>query len=97
MSDSPSRPASYTPAYEHGALDWQQNALCQRASRDRLRDFFPGKGSRHVAAKQVCAACPVTNECLEFALASDEQHGVWGGLNPRERARLARQRVKVAS
>jgi WhiB family redox-sensing transcriptional regulator len=69
---------------------WQYEAACQEAPDPDV--FFPGKSESGEAAKQVCAGCPVTAECLEFALATmpaaDRDHGVYGGLTPAERARL---------
>jgi hypothetical protein len=69
---------------------WQHDAACQEAADPDV--FFPGKSDSGEAAKQVCAGCPVTGECLEFALATmpaaDRDHGVYGGLTPAERARL---------
>lgn len=47
-------------------------------------------------AKAICAQCPVENECLENALATREKFGVAGGLTPRERRRIVRQRQKRA-
>jgi WhiB family redox-sensing transcriptional regulator len=40
-------------------------------------------------AVRCCADCPARVECLTYALAADERGGVWGGLTPAERARLA--------
>jgi WhiB family transcriptional regulator, redox-sensing transcriptional regulator len=42
-------------------------------------------------AKAVCAGCPVVMECLGWAMATDEPHGVWGGMTSRERHRLRNQ------
>jgi WhiB family transcriptional regulator, redox-sensing transcriptional regulator len=36
-------------------------------------------------AKAVCAVCPVRRECLQFALATRQAHGVWGGMSEHER------------
>lgn len=36
-------------------------------------------------AKAVCAVCPVRLECLEYANATDQREGIWGGLTPTER------------
>lgn len=44
-----------------------------RAEAARIRD-----------AKAVCATCPVQAECL--AAATDDDHGIWGGLTVAERA-----------
>lgn len=36
-------------------------------------------------AVEACGWCPVRAECLAYALAAGERHGVWGGLLPTER------------
>ena len=41
--------------------------------------------ARERRAKTVCASCPVQTQCLEYAVASDERYGVWGGLTHDER------------
>lgn len=48
-------------------------------------DDTEGSGTHYKLAKKLCAQCPVQDLCLQFALASEEAYGVWGGLNPRER------------
>ena len=40
------------------------------------------------AAKEICAVCPVNPECLEFALATNQEAGVWGGTTEEERRKL---------
>jgi hypothetical protein len=66
---------------------WQEAALCAQADPEA---WFPEKGQPTLPAKTVCRSCPVTAECLEYALANDERFGVWGGLSERERRRLKR-------
>ncbi|MFC4950728.1 WhiB family transcriptional regulator [Pseudonocardia sp. GCM10023141] len=44
-------------------------------------------------AKAVCARCPVTAECLGWALASGQDSGVWGGLTDAERRDLRARRA----
>ena len=39
-------------------------------------------------AKGICWLCPVKRECLEWALATDQQAGIWGGLTEDERRTL---------
>src|SRR5258708_12783090 len=64
------------------------------AGRDSDPDlFFPiaptGPGLQQIAqAKAVCARCPVRRECLQYALATHQVHGVWGGTSEEERQRL---------
>lgn len=67
---------------------WMESALCSETDPDA---FHPEKGGSTAPAKRVCAACPVRAECLEYALRHKEREGVWGGLAPRERAKLLRE------
>jgi WhiB family redox-sensing transcriptional regulator len=77
-----------------GCDDWRDRAAC-RGTDPEL--FFP-VGSVGPAlvqlgrAKQLCASCPVRTECLEWALANDQETGVWGGTNEDERRALRRAR-----
>ena len=43
------------------------------------------------SAKAVCAQCPVSGPCLEFALSTNQDSGVWGGTSEEERRTLRRQ------
>lgn len=75
---------------------WFTMAAC-RGKDPRL--FFPDQDVRYHAlvaesAKQVCATCPVEDDCLAFALASDE-HGIWGGTTDAEREVLRRRFGRV--
>ena len=66
---------------------WQDRALCAQTDAEV---FFPTKGGSTKEAKQICLACPVRAECLEYALEHDERFGLWGGLSERERRRIRR-------
>jgi WhiB family redox-sensing transcriptional regulator len=75
---------------------WRDSASC-RSTDPEL--FFPvgttGLALDHIAAaKAVCTACPVQAPCLEFALESNQDSGVWGGTSEEERRHLRRQRVR---
>ena len=50
--------------------------------------FFPGRGETAGPARQVCAQCPVRQQCLEFAVSNRIVYGIWGGLTGRERRAL---------
>ncbi len=69
---------------------WQERANCLGLDPDL---FFPERGASTRDAKSVCRGCDVRPECLEYALAQGEKHGIWGGLSERERRRVRRQRV----
>jgi hypothetical protein len=58
--------------------------------------FFPERGETAGAARQVCAACPVRQPCLEYALSNRITHGIWGGLTERERRPLQSDWVQAA-
>lgn len=42
----------------------------------------------YARGQQICRKCPVRRSCLDQALASGEQLGVWGGLTPAQRDAL---------
>ncbi len=46
------------------------------------------RARRETKAKMICAMCAVSRQCLDFALETREQHGVWGGLTELERRAL---------
>jgi WhiB family redox-sensing transcriptional regulator len=68
-----------------GDAAWRLDALCAETDPEA---FFPEKGGSTREAKRVCSGCAVRSECLEYALASDERFGIWGGLSERERRRV---------
>jgi WhiB family redox-sensing transcriptional regulator len=78
----------------NGDLYWQGKAACRNTDTDAffLPDAIrgPRKKAREAAAKAICYACPVMENCLDWALAGGEAHGVWGGTTPEERERMTR-------
>jgi WhiB family transcriptional regulator, redox-sensing transcriptional regulator len=72
---------------------WTVEALCQQVDPDA---HFPEKGASAKDAKKVCAGCTVRVQCLDYAIEHQEQYGVWGGLNYRERLRVAKQPGRAA-
>ena len=71
---------------------WMLDARCLDADPEA---FFPEKGGSTREAKRICAACPVRDECLDYALANDERFGIWGGLSERERRRVKRMTTRA--
>ena len=58
--------------------------------------FFPvgttGAAVEQIAAaKAVCHRCPVRLACLQYALVSHQEDGVWGGHSEEERRELRRR------
>lgn len=66
--------------------DWIDRALCAQTDPEI---FYPDKGGTTRPAKAVCARCEVRAECLQEALDTGDEHGIRGGLSPRERRNRA--------
>lgn len=90
---------TWSRSIEWDVDDWRDNAAC----RDTDPDLFFPIGTTGLAvdqidsAKAVCMACDAQNACLGFALATNQESGIWGGTSEEERRRLrktwlARQR-----
>lgn len=79
--------------YDEGELGWLDRALCAETDPDI---FFPEKGGSTAPATSVCQNCEVRGECLEYALANDIRHGIWGGMSDNDRRRASRQRRRAA-
>lgn len=66
---------------------WQDSAACKDADSSI---FLSGVTSRVLKAKAICATCPVTRECLEFAISNEDfEPHVYGGMTGEERRRVA--------
>ena len=74
---------------------WRREAAC----RDTNPELFFPVGTTGTAlvqidrARQVCGECEVRSECLDFALETNQDSGVWGGLSEEERRVIRRQRL----
>lgn len=56
-------------------------------------DFYPDQDDLRgvLEAKRICQNCVVQGICLEDAIIKREEHGIWGGTTPRDRARMIRR------
>ncbi len=78
-------------------VDWRHKARC----RDEDPELFFPVGNNGPAqdqikeAKLVCASCPVVLDCLEWALKSGQDAGIWGGMTDDERRALKRRRQRT--
>lgn len=87
----PRRPPHRGPLAPRGLRpDWMDEGACK----GRTDLFFQGEGANDklAQAKRICASCPVSAECLAYALQHNERDGVWGGTSVEERERIRRQR-----
>lgn len=76
-----------------GGRDWRHYSACRDEDPET---FFPvgtsGPAVLQVEqAKAICRRCPVVDECLQWALESGQDAGVWGGLSEEERRSVKRR------
>ena len=69
--------------------DWMSQVKCRELD---PAVFFPSDGIGVQVAQRICADCPVSEACLQYALEERVDHGVWGGKSERERRRILRRR-----
>jgi len=75
--------------------DWREQSACRDTDPDL---FFPvgttGPAIEQIEnAKAVCRVCDVQKNCLEFALITNQDSGIWGGTSEEERRAIRRQWV----
>lgn len=71
--------------------EWKERAACAGTS---FSLFFPTLETPIDLvdkAKAVCAACPVTEDCLQYAFETNQVSGIWGGTTEDERRSLRRK------
>jgi WhiB family transcriptional regulator, redox-sensing transcriptional regulator len=78
-------------------MDWRHRAACRDVDPEL---FFPigntGPALMQIEeAKQVCRSCSAVEKCLQWALESGQDAGVWGGLSEDERRALKRRSART--
>jgi WhiB family redox-sensing transcriptional regulator len=72
--------------------DWRARAAC--AGYPNIL-FFPSSDGPDEPtlerAKAICSVCAVADECLEYALETNQRAGIWGGTSEQERKSLRRK------
>ncbi|MEY4795737.1 MAG: hypothetical protein RLZZ105_163 [Actinomycetota bacterium] len=61
---------------------WRRNASCKDTDPEL---FFP--------IGTVCDECAVRGKCLDFALETNQDWGIWGGMSEEERRDIRRRRA----
>ena len=59
-------------------IDWD-TASCRDGAGSMTDLFFSDEIPDIIAAKRICAGCPVAAPCLDAAIERREPWGVWGG------------------
>lgn len=73
--------------------EWREFGSCRNLDTSQ---FFPigqtGEAEVIISrAKEVCVGCAVREQCLEFAITTNQEYGVWGGHSEDERRVIRRQ------
>ena len=73
--------------------EWRELAACRDS--DPLLFFPIGQTGpavdQIVEAKLICSECAVQEDCLQYALETNQESGVWGGYAEDERRRLRKR------
>lgn len=72
-------------------LTWTSRAACRGHDTDLW--FAEERVGTYREARVICCTCLVRAECLQWALDTRTDHGLFGGLSPLERKRLRGWRV----
>ncbi|BDT39633.1 WhiB family transcriptional regulator [Streptomyces antibioticus] len=89
--------AVYSPSADLPVnTNWRAASVCKDEDPEL---FFPigntGPALLQIEeAKAVCRRCPVMERCLQWALESGQEHGVWGGTDEDERRRMRRRAAR---
>jgi len=84
MSHHPHRP--YTELVEQ--IDAAGGVPCQVIPEIFFPEDIAAKTLRDEAtatARAMCASCPITMQCFEYAITTNQRYGIWGGTLASER------------
>jgi WhiB family redox-sensing transcriptional regulator len=70
------------------AVNWTRDAACGGQTKEW---FFSFDSSEIEVAKAICTTCRARAECLEYAIDTKQEYGVWGGYTTEERRKLGRR------
>lgn len=74
MSPAPNtKHLSYKPDTN---VDWRMSGNCWGIDPNI---FFPERGGSNKLAKAICKDCSVRIACLDYAIKTNQQQGIWGG------------------
>lgn len=98
VNEGPRRQKLAWPVASDERGTWRWAAACRDVDPEL---FFPvgttGAAAEEIdRAKEVCAGCPVEAACLQYALATNQEFGVWGGHNEKERRILRREWLAIS-
>lgn len=71
---------------------WMRDAACKGMDAET---WFPDAGGKALAAQAVavCARCEVAQQCLDYAIDTHANFGIWGGMTVDQRNKRAREKA----
>ena len=83
-------PLTGPPAWRHAACRGEDPELWYPFSSKSPLDV----NAAGETAKDICRRCPHRQECVQWAVHLDDQHGIWGGLTPEQRDPIRARRLR---
>lgn len=79
-------------------LEWWESAECAKVDTEVQECFFPDPDEdseeviqrKELIAQIICSGCTAKNQCLVFAIETNERYGVWGMHTQADRRELKR-------
>jgi WhiB family redox-sensing transcriptional regulator len=71
--------------------EWREEANCKDVDPDiffsntNVRIRQSDRLQHEDLAKRICSACDVSRDCLEYAIITNQESGIWGGTAEDER------------
>lgn len=62
--------------------EWMRKGMCATVHPSIM---YPTAAGMERDALDVCATCPVIEDCYRYAFTNNEYHGVWGGMTEQDR------------
>lgn len=77
--------------WEIANWDFIDHGIC--ATHPKL-DFFSGAAATKEECKALCRQCPVVDACQKFSIVTEQEFGIWGGLDEKERKPMIKEMRK---
>jgi len=103
------RPAGTSELPTYRPAEWMADAACRGLTHVMFPTHASGSGRpnhdqtvsaynlQYALPRLICRSCPVIDQCRAQALADHERDGMWGGMDPKERARWHRANTRPPS
>lgn len=75
------------PSFENANCEIDKDTRNDKI-REHIDKFFPNRGASTALTKAQCYTCQSRQECLDYAVKTNQMHGIWGGMSERQRRKL---------